>query len=340
MGVRVNPLNWMLTIVLLASVLMSSASAQTDSTEDGYSYTFGGFYESWLGRAGEALIDNRLANLPRHVNMVMLAFMKPDSQYQGSLNLAGTGLEFSYDGITLKRTLRALKARNPQTKILISVGGAEYDDWSKVNASSIAQFVNDFELDGVDIDFEPENMACTIGSEKHVLCTNGNLLTDAVNSLRSAMPRPRMLTLTAFHVGAYGEGRWRNAKPTGFPLYGYALPFLQSEEAGNIDLLGLMAYDAGKECDPLEAYLAYRKWFEGPILIGVSVPPESWGGHIYSVSSTETMLKDLLEAGADGAFLWSLQKKPTVAPDKDMPDAAMLIGTICRALDFPTCDDE
>jgi hypothetical protein len=48
------------------------------------------------------------------------------AQYGGSLNLAGTGLQFSYDGPTLKQAVDALHQRNPNTKILLAVGGATY----------------------------------------------------------------------------------------------------------------------------------------------------------------------------------------------------------------------
>jgi len=51
-----------------------------------------------------------------------------------------------------------------------------------------------------------------------------------------------------------------------------------------LDIINIMAYDAGPTFRPLEAYAAYRSYFPGSILIGLTSPPEAWGGHEYSLA--------------------------------------------------------
>ncbi len=40
-------------------------------------------------------------------------------------------------------------------QVTVAVGGASYVNFDKLNANAIAKFVQEFGLDGVDLDFEP-----------------------------------------------------------------------------------------------------------------------------------------------------------------------------------------
>lgn len=42
----------------------------------------------------------------------------------------GTGLSFSVDGPTVRDAIRALKARNPNTRVMLAVGGATYTNFA------------------------------------------------------------------------------------------------------------------------------------------------------------------------------------------------------------------
>jgi chitinase len=93
---------------------------------------------------------------PGYINVVIISFVKPECTYtKGSLSFAGTGLDFSSSGPVVKAAIAALKAAtNNNTKVLLAVGGATYTNFAQMNTQCIADLVDDFGFDGVDIDFE------------------------------------------------------------------------------------------------------------------------------------------------------------------------------------------
>jgi chitinase len=93
---------------------------------------------------------------PGYINVVIVSFAKPECTYtKRSLSFAGTGLDFSSSGPVVKAGIAALKAAtNNNTKVLLAVGGATYTNFAAMNTQCIADLVEDFGFDGVDIDFE------------------------------------------------------------------------------------------------------------------------------------------------------------------------------------------
>lgn len=267
---------------------------------------FAAYFESWISRS-DGNFDTDLVNVPKAVTTVMLAFMKPDAQYAGNLQLAGTGLEFDYAGSILRNSILELRKRNSEAKVFVSLGGESYTGWEKLNAPAIARFVVDFELDGVDVDFEPPDPGC-VQSNGSISCRTDPLLQRAVSELRANLPKSVRLSLTCGATAAFGAERWRNAEPTGGPDYGTMVQFLRSPAARHIDFLNLMAYDAGEEYDPLKGLGAFQHYFRGPILIGFTPPPESWGDHAYSKQEINKLLQTAMARGAAGAMLFSLRK--------------------------------
>jgi chitinase len=84
-----------------------------------------------------------------YVNAVMVSFAKPDCTYtKGSLSLQGTGLDFSSDGQVVADAIAALKAAQPNTRVLLAVGGATYTGFSAMNTKCIKDIVDDFGFDG------------------------------------------------------------------------------------------------------------------------------------------------------------------------------------------------
>jgi chitinase len=106
---------------------------------------FAAYFESWIS-ADRGGFDTDLVNIPTSVTTVMLAFMKPDAQYLGNLQLAGTGLEFKYPGSVLRDSITEPRKRNPGVKIFILDGGETYANWSSLNSQAMARFVQDFGL--------------------------------------------------------------------------------------------------------------------------------------------------------------------------------------------------
>jgi hypothetical protein len=60
----------------------------------------------------------------------------------------------------------------------------------------------------------------------------------------------------------------------------------------------------------LTAFRAYRKYFSGPLMLGVEVPPEAWGGHMITLDDIEKYVNCILddEQNNNGIFVWSCKK--------------------------------
>ncbi|ELR22409.1 chitinase Chi60, putative [Acanthamoeba castellanii str. Neff] len=286
-----------------------------------------------------ALVSNGansgLAQLPAYANVALVAFAQPSCSYGGNLNLAGTGLSFSYDGSTLKQAIDALRQRNPTTKVMLAVGGATYTDWSALNARAIANLVNDFGFDGVDIDYEPSNPNCQrMGGT--VRCGSDANFISVIDQLRGALPQgQKLISIAAWSVGAYGTGKFYNAQPIAADTGLLVNPL--AARGNKIDLLNVMSYDASNAYDPVVALTAYRAIYSGQINMGVEVPPEAWGGHVYTVDAIKRLGKAVMSDSKAGMMLWSVQKQTNQATSPSYPSANLAATTICQILGLPSC---
>jgi len=295
-----------------------------------------GYFPSWIENnnvAGPA--QTALARVPGYINMVDLAFMKPDAVYSGGLNLQGTGLQFAYDGRMLKRAIALLRRRNPQTRILLSVGGAAYKNWGSYHPQAVARFVKDFRLDGVDIDFESGDPGCSLSKDGHIHCGTDPQWIAAVRSTRRLLPRPALLTATGWSVGAYGEGPWRNAQPQS-PWTGVMLSLFRSPAASDLDLVNVMSYDATNRYDPAQALAAYQHYFKGRVVMGIEAPPEDTGGHVYSLAAVRSLANAVIRRHAAGIMLWSIGKS-NLSPSPARPNAQMIAQQVCRDFRLGGC---
>jgi chitinase len=291
------------------------------------------YYQTWSAEIGPtSLLDETVVNLPAGLTEVLLAFARPDIAYAGNLDLTNTGLEVPYPGSVLKASLIALKGRLPGIRVLISIGGEEYTNWDKFDPEAIKRFVQDFELDGVDLDFEPASPNCQNRTGR-VSCGSDSTLFQVVKSVRSALPRPYELWLTTTSTGAYGEGAWRAQPPTGSPSYGAFVPLLRDRQySAMLDIINIMAYDAGPTFRPLEAYAAYRSYFPGSILIGLTSPPEAWGGHEYSLAEAVGTIKAAMKRGAEGAVVFAIGKPPPSHPSLVTPGVGDIITALIQTV--------
>ena len=80
-----------------------------------------------------------------------IALQQPDATYASGLTWSGTGLQFNSDPAVVRDAIALLKKRQPNTRVLVAVGGATYTNWGSLNPTAIANFVTTFGLDGVDI---------------------------------------------------------------------------------------------------------------------------------------------------------------------------------------------
>ena len=298
--------------------------------------TFVAYFQSWSEKWSDDPQKLQLANIAPYVNMVVVSFMRPDATYNGNNSLAGTGLDFSADGTVVKDAFAHLKSENPNTKVLVAVGGATYHNFAALNTKAIADVVKDFGFDGVDIDYEPFNNGQCSSTNGRVTCTTDAEYLRIVNEIRQAVPRPYLVTVAAWSVGAYGEGEWTDAKPKA-ALTGLLLNLLRSPEASHIDQLNVMSYDASPEYDPKVALAAYQNYFQGSIVMGVEVPPEAWGGHVYTLPEVRDLAQATIDSNAAGMMLWSLHKQPDGTPSDTNPNAQMIARTVCETLSLGNC---
>ncbi len=209
--------------------------------------------------------------------------------------------------------------------------------WADLNTSAIASVVKDFGFDGVDIDYEPDETAKCSSVNGKVSCTSDAEYRQIVNEIRQALPRPYLVTLAAWSIGAYGEGQWASSQPQG-ALIGLLLNLLQSPDADKIDQLNVMSYDASPAYNPQEALAAYQNYFKGKIVMGVEVPPEAWGGHVYTLPKVRNLCNAVRQTNAAGMMLWSLQKQPNGTPSDSNPSAQMIAKEICQQLSLGNCE--
>ncbi|MEH2023050.1 glycoside hydrolase family 18 protein [Nostoc sp.] len=295
------------------------------------------YFQSWSEKWSDDPKKLQLANIAPYVNMVIVSFLKPDATYEGGNKLSGTGLDFSADGVVVKDAIAYLKSKNPNTKVLVAVGGATYQNFAALNTKATADVVKDFGFDGVDIDYEPFNNGQCSSTNGQVTCTTDDEYRRIVKEIRQALPRPYLITVAAWSVGAYGEGQWTDAKPKA-ALTGLLLNLLRSPEAEYIDQLNVMSYDASSEYDPKVALTAYQNYFKGNIVMGVEVPPEGWGGHVYTIPEVRNLAQAVVDSNAPGMMLWSLQKQPEGTPTDTSPNAQMMAQAICQTLSLGNCE--
>ena len=294
-----------------------------------------GYYESWSEPWMADGAKSPMARMAEYVNVIILSFARPDATYAGGDAIAGTGLQFPWDGATLRQAVTALRANRPATKLLVAVGGATYTNWQALDAAALARFVTDYKLDGVDVDFEPANPACAARGGV-VSCASDAQLVAAVDALRKALPRPALLSIAAWSTGAYGEGSWANGAPQG-DYSGLLLNLLKSPSAASLDWLNVMSYDASNAYDPVQALAAYQNYFKGPVVMGVEVPPEAWGGHVYSLGAVDAVAAAVVQKSAGGMMIWSLQKQPNGPVSAANPSATLMAQEICGKLSLGNC---
>lgn len=260
--------------------------------------------------------------------------MMPDTTYTGGITFSGTGLQFSSDATVVKDGITALKKRNPGTNVLVAVGGATYSsNFKAINAQGIASFVNAFGLDGVDIDYEPAAPNCRMAAPKgQIVCDTDSEYIATVRALRAALPRPAIISLAGWSIGAYGEGAFATVLPQG-QYTGFSLNMLRAV-GDQLDLVNIMSYDAGTEYSPQQALDAYQTYYPSPgqLTLGISVPNEVWGNHVTSVDQVNSLCDYVEKRNAAGIMLWSLQKRADQPPSADV-----ISQTVCVKLGLNKC---
>jgi hypothetical protein len=323
------------TVALCVLVALLSASP---AAADIPPHTVVAYHDSWDDVPAASPAASSLATLPGYVGVVDMAFARPDLAYRGNLDLSQTGLEYRVSGRFLRDAIAMLRVRHPATKVLLSVGGAAYGNWHRLNEAAVAHLVHDLDLDGVDIDFEPQRPACGADAGGSVHCATDALWPQLVQRLRAVLPRPALLTASVWSVGAYGEGRFRDAQPHS-DWTGLMLHFLRSPAVANLDMLAINAYDAGPDFDPMQAFRAYRALWPGPLALGLAVQRNGGSGPFLRPEQAELLARRVAHDRLGAMMVYPLLARPEGARSDNMPDGRGLASAMCRGMALAGCDD-
>jgi chitinase len=322
---------WLLTAWLVAAAWICTAA-------DLPPHVLVAYHDSWNEWPASRPEQTSLANLPNYIDLVLLAFAKPDLAYDGDLDIAGSGLEYPMPGRVLRDAIISLKKSHRNTRVLLSVGGAAYRRWNRLALPAIAAFVRDFGLDGVDIDFEPPDPGCQTGADGRIACATDAAWDWIVGQTRTALPRPMLLTASVWSVGAFGEGKFRDARPRS-RYTGFMLPLLHTARAADLDLLSIDAYDAGSQFDPMEAFRAYRAVWPGRLVLGVEIQRKGGAGPFQSVQGAEALARTVTQDPLGGMMLYPMLAMPEGGAG-DAPTGSDLARALCRGLGSAGCDAE
>jgi len=319
-------------LALLFLLLAEPAAAQDTGWRP-----FVGYHETWSEARATRAEETLLARLPAYLNIVALSFVKPDARYGGAEDLAPTGLQTPFGRTLLAESIALLKQRHPGTRVLLSIGGATYNTWNDFRPVDIARLVAALGADGVDLDYEPEVPGCMVSAPGRApVCLSDRIWRRLVADMRTALPRPYILSIAGWSVGAYGAGAFATAPPQGSRYTGYLLDLLRSPQAQALDLVNIMAYSAGPAFDPLQAFAAYRAVWPGWLALGLLVPPDTVVDSDITLERARAVARGVRADAHGGMMLYSLQR-PAVPPGFG---AQALGAAMCaELLAAPSCDD-
>jgi chitinase len=295
------------------------------------------YHDSWNELPAATAEAMTLASLPSYISVVDLAFVRPDLVYPGHLDISQTGLEYRASGQILHDAIALLKTRHPDTRVLLSVGGAVYKHWSDLNVDGLIRLTNDLGADGVDIDFESRWPGCNADGDGRIHCRTDEIWERIIRQIRTALPRPALLTAAVWSVGAYGEDDFRYAQPVS-RYTGFMLGVLHSRAASDLDLLSIQAYDAGPQYDPLQAWRAYRAAWKGPLALGLAVQRSGGAGPFPTESEAELLARTVAADPQGGMMIYSLLAIPDGGRGSaSQPDGFGLAKAMCRGMELTGC---
>ena len=300
------------------------------------------YYESWeeipvaLGSA------TRLAMTPGHIDVQVLGFARPDLVYRGGLDLTETGLQAPVSGRVLADAVKALKTRAPGMKVLLAVGGSGYvNGWHRYNPKALAHLVTDLGLDGVDLDYEPAKPDCQTAQARKgptMVCRTDLIWSKLIADTRAVLPRPMMLSIPGWSTGAYGTGDFQT-EPPGGPYTGSMLWLGRDREAAAaVDLVAIMAYAAGPAYDPERAFTAYRAIWDGPLALGLIVPPDPTGQPVPGIDVIRDLATRLGSQEQAGVMVYGMLGTPPSGPNAAMPSGGMMLRAVCEGFGRDGCD--
>jgi len=295
------------------------------------------YFGGWEG--SEFDLNSKLA---ANVTAVNLAFANITSQYQVDTAASGYLTNIPAPNIQLQPTYinwTTYKYHHPNTKIILSVGGATYSSiWTQILtpnsadtiARNIAKIVNqtypayknqfsypsdlldNVTIDGVDIDAETGDVRLSETIANNVIA----LITD----LRKYLQPGKLITLAGFSVGADPID---NCTVPGSVHCGENISILQ--QAGNLlDWVNVMAYDAGKDYATSKYQIAlanYTKYlgYEKTVL-GLDIQNQ-WPGFQETAAQLADKATWQRQHQFGGVMFWGVNVNNTPNQEKTYVDA-------------------
>lgn len=100
---------------------------------------------------------------------------------------------------------------------------------------------------------------------------------------------------------------------------------------GDLNFSHKQAYDAGPTYDAVGALECYRIYYKGPLLVGIELGVQGWGGALTQTADIARILAADVSDGNAGIFIWSYNKVTTGSPT-----VAATIAQASSALSKPT----
>ena len=245
------------------------------------------YFQTWSSRWASAGSELDLGKLEKPVTIVNLAFVQPTcTYYTGQRTWAGTGLNFSSDFGVVAEAIKILRGKG--IKVMLSVGGGSY--WSTTQIFQPANCValmNDLGCDGIDLDWE-------------VGAAQDNELTYAIVCLKPLIGAGK-ISIAGWSTGAYPKD--------GGTFSGMNISALVNQGV-HLDWVNIMAYDAGTGYKSQNAWNAYKSYYGGPLLLGMEVGTQGWGGALLQSDEVRSDCGYVLAGGKqNGIMVWALQKE-------------------------------
>jgi hypothetical protein len=114
---------------------------------------------------------------------------------------------------------------------------------------------------------------------------------------------------------------------------------LRSPEAGALDFVSVMAYEAGPSYSPWTAFEAYRALWPGPLALGVQVPLTGKEVPRYTEGLTRDLAARVAGDERGGMMLYGLFGRPRGAVTADNADGRTLARAICAGLGRAGCQE-
>jgi chitinase len=265
----------------------------------------------------------------------------PNCKYQkGSLLLREAGLYMGSTPATgVRDAIKLLKARQPNTRVLLELNGDLEISFAALNTQCIKDLVDDLGCDGVHAVWFSLAPNCRAVDGK-VTCDSDQQSIEVVTKLREALPKGQyLLTAGTLGVGAFGEGEFAGSQPVS-NYTGFDLAVARSRAGQSLDLVsvGGLGLGAGADLDRTESMRAHRAlWPETPLVLGAHLRNANVNFmNGLTLEKVDEYAAAVAAQGFSGMNVWALL--PAETTDWFEPRVQEVMPRACTALGLAGCE--